>query len=413
MLLFLLAWGAYAPTWQHEVADRSDSIYTSLALDSEGLPHISAFDGVNQSLRYTRLQGQAWRSEVIDGRSGDGAGSHSALALDRQDRPHISYLYFPHDPIRHLRYAHFDGSTWRIQTLDTQGTGHTSIALDAQNQPRISYGGGPTQILKYTRRDGTSWQLETVDTEVVGYTSLKLDSQGIPHISYSGGRYLRYARFDGRTWRLETVDDLGPFSVVFNTSLVLDRQQRPHIAYEGTPGGLKYAHWDGTAWRIEVVNASGGRNPSLALDSGGRPLMSYHDPTFSSGALKLSRFNGLTWQVEIVDSGAVGVYTSLRVDSRDRLHISYNAVARRVLKYARGVPLVLPDLRLNQPSLRTGEPPHSLGHGDEREEEPSYCRSPGDHRPAGNGRGEGAVDGEGISFRESHVYLPARRCCPR
>lgn len=59
---------AGALTWELQVADpRSDAIYTSLVLDSQGRPHVSGMDFNTLVLIYTRFYGSAGRSEVVDG----------------------------------------------------------------------------------------------------------------------------------------------------------------------------------------------------------------------------------------------------------------------------------------------------------------------------------------------------------
>ncbi|MCK4594046.1 T9SS type A sorting domain-containing protein [bacterium] len=143
------------------------------------------------------------------------------------------------------------------------------------------------------------------------------------------------AAFAGE-WHIETVDSDGV--VGSYTSLALDSSGRPHISYydyASGNGNLKYAHWNGSSWQIETVDSEGrvGLHTSLALDSSGRPHISYYD--YTNTALKYARWNGSSWQVQTVDSaGHVGSYTSLALDSNDYPHIAYSDNPNNDLKYA-------------------------------------------------------------------------------
>jgi len=134
---------------------------------------------------------------------------------------------------------------WHIETVDGGIGGHTSISLDSNGYPHISYFDETNYDLKYAYFDGSSWQIETVDSEgYVGiYTSLSLDSGDYPHISYRDETNydLKYAYFDGSSWQIETVDSEG--NVGMSTSLFLDSGDYPHISYyDYTNGYLKYAY---------------------------------------------------------------------------------------------------------------------------------------------------------------------------
>jgi len=126
------------------------------------------------------------------------------------------------------------------------------------------------------------------------------------------------------TWNIETVDSAG--NVGWHSSLALDSGGKPHISYhDAYPNDdLKYARWTGTAWSIQTVDSTGrvGYDSSLALDSWNWPHISYYDAT--NYDLKYARLTKLGWNIETVDSaGEVGQYTSLALDSGGKPHISY------------------------------------------------------------------------------------------
>jgi hypothetical protein len=136
-------------------------------LDSAGHPHISYFDETNDNLKYAYLDGVAgWQIETVDTGDPTGAGDvgrYSSLALDADNRPHISY----YDSINmNLKYAYSDGSSWHLQTADSTGIvgQYTSLVLDADNHPHISY-------YDLTNDDlGYAWRGECVPLQGVGLT---------------------------------------------------------------------------------------------------------------------------------------------------------------------------------------------------------------------------------------------------
>ena len=57
-----------------------------MALDATGLAHISYYDGRNGNLKYAHWTGSAWDIQTVD--SEGGAGGWTSLSLDE---PHSSY----------------------------------------------------------------------------------------------------------------------------------------------------------------------------------------------------------------------------------------------------------------------------------------------------------------------------------
>jgi hypothetical protein len=143
-------------------------------------------------------------------------------------------------------------------------------------------------------------------------------------------------------WRITTVDfgdNPGgvPPDVGCGNSLALDSGGKPHISYYDRGNhSLKYARWSGTNWRITNVDVAdwGGASNSLAVDSRDRPHIAYYD--YGNGDLKYAHWTGSSWRITVVDSGGnVGEYCAIALDSADRPHISYRDVGRGDLKYAR------------------------------------------------------------------------------
>jgi hypothetical protein len=337
--------------WVVETIDSPEFVgyYTSIALDSGNRPHISyckydVTSRVCDDLKYAYYDGSFWQNETVDS-AGD-VGGYTSIALDSNNRPHISYYDATNDD---LKYAYFDGSFWQNETVDSgEDVGEwTSIALDTSDRPHISYYDRTNGDLKYAYFDGSFWQIETVDSagDVGWFTSIALDTSNRPHISYRDftNQSLKYAYFDGLSWQIETVDsgNVGAWS-----SIVLDTNNRPHISYLDSPASrdlsLKYAYFDGSSWQIEIVDSDDGIVgifTSIALDTNNLPHISYCKNI--PGDLKYACFDGLSWQIETIDSaGYVGWWTSIALDSNNRPHISYCSYASDNdysgdLKYAR------------------------------------------------------------------------------
>jgi hypothetical protein len=166
-----------------------------------------------------------------------------------------------------------------------------------------------------------------------GHLSLAVDGASHPHVSfYVETGDLKHAWHNGTTWNVETVDNSA--NVGQYTSLALDSSGRPHISYQNN--GLKYARHDGASWRIETVDAGFGMGwySSLVLDELGLPHISYYDQ--DQHHLKYAWYDSQNWHVETVDStGLVGLHTSMAVDEQGRARISYYESSNQELKHAR------------------------------------------------------------------------------
>lgn len=188
--------------WHIQTVDSEGGQSTSLALDESDYPHISYYDTTNDDLKYAYWDGTNWHIQTVD--SEGAVGWNSSLALDGSSYPHISYY---DGSSNDLKYACWDGSSWHTEAVDSDGYlgASNSLALDSDDHPHISYYDWSTlghsySDLKYAHYDGSLWHIETVKYGGVGGDiSLMLDDADYPHISYDGPNNLNYAHY----WTLD------------------------------------------------------------------------------------------------------------------------------------------------------------------------------------------------------------------
>ncbi len=213
-----------------------------------------------------------------------------SLRLDSSNNPHIA---FGGD---HLYYASYDGSNWTFETVDpSDGVGlFTSLALDSQNKPHITYYDTIHGALKYAFYDGAGWNIITLDGYALSGEENPTNLDASPDTS---SRYV-----GDREWRsfpsglpgegispdaISPITDLTGYGLY--SSIAIDAAGNIHISYyDSVNGNLKYAHTLLDSWIIQTIDFTGdvGLYSSLAVNSSGFGQISYYDKT--NGNLKFA-----------------------------------------------------------------------------------------------------------------------------
>jgi hypothetical protein len=322
---------ALSGPWFVQTVDSSvQTNYLSLALGTDGYPHISYYDFVNKVLKYANWNGSSWNFQTVDSISDP--GYRNRISVDSNNYPCISYS----TNAGVLKYTKWTGASWNIQTVDTSGW-DSSMKLDSNGYPYIAYYAN-WSVLKLANWIGSSWNIQTVDpSSVVGGSSfISIDSSGKPCISYYDltNKALKYANWNGSSWNLQTVDSTGEAGK-YGTALALDSNGCPQIMYcDYVNKVLKYAKWDGSSWVKQTITSNINTNTSigsLVINQTGKACISYVD---NNSQLQYAEWDGSSWNAQTIDNG---YYPSLLIGASGSASIAYMD-SQSHLKYASQLP---------------------------------------------------------------------------
>ncbi len=179
--------------------------------------------------------------------------------------------------------------------------------------------------------------------------SLALDSSGNPVVSWdewdgtSNNIYVN--RWNGSSWvQLGTFLDANTNQNARNPSLALNSSGNPVVSWnewDGTSFNIYVKRWDGSSWVqlgtfLDVNTNRGALNPSLALNSSGNPVVSWNEWDGTSFNIYVKRWDGSSW-VQLggildANTNQDAANPSLALDSSDNPVVSWyeNGTSRNI-----------------------------------------------------------------------------------
>ena len=339
--------------------------YTSLALDGNDKVHISYAGGSGGLSYMTNATGSWVNRGTIDSNIG-----RTGIAVDGSGNAHFSY----YDQVGgDLHYALYSGGTFSQVAIDTAGDvgDYNAIAVDAGGYAHICYYDATNNRLKYATNVTGAWETTQLNSSIPGgkYCSINYNSYGTTgiNIAYQGNGYLYYGSRNSSTgaWTHTRADYLTINSGV-GTSITNDSSGTPHISYavtdaNGTTAQLRYiskpAHGVWMPKVVDSVETKTGLYSSIDARSSGSIYISYFDAVNMDLKVAVVDVNKGVLSLSSVDiDGYVGEYTGIALDSQGIAHVSYYSYEpSEGLKYATNAEFTGPsgDMSINNGSRFT------------------------------------------------------------
>jgi hypothetical protein len=298
---------------------------SSMAYDTNGVLHIVYYDPQKQTMAYgVRLNNHTMSATQAVDTTGVIAGQYLSLAIDQEGRAGIAYFDTTHGD---LRYAHFNGSSWDLQTIDASGaTGlFPALAYTSNDHALISYYHRSKTALRLAEFDGVGWSRTYLDSaqDVGRWTSIAVSKTGEIAIAYehTTAGALKVARNSGKGWTVAAVDRLS--RGVAYTSIAFDSKNQPAVSYYATTSAnLKFAEYDRKGWHPVTLSSKGvqGMYTQLAYDAAGAPNIFYYSGR-GNAAIRVRRV-GKTWSADVLQRGG-GQFIALAQDPDGPLTYSW------------------------------------------------------------------------------------------
>jgi len=368
--------------WSVGVIDSAGTVgqYSSLALDTNRRAHISYYDVSRKTLRYATNYSGSWLTYTLDSQgSGGDVGQYSSIFVDTAGKIHISYYDAVNGRLKYATTSVGSGGVLADQDVPSVPTGLAAVSAD-RNTINLSWTASTDNssvsgykiyrdgdVLYYASTTTTNYSNTSLNPyeqhcyEVTAfdgnnnesarsaqtcartmymniaaasgnyyagsYASMALDSLGLAHIAHTDGNnnFLLTVQDGLGSWSTTTVATGGNKQ---DLSIAVDSSNVEHISYFDQTSypdyNLRYATTILSSWTVTVVDprTSAGYRPSISLDSGEKPHITYY---YNSVGLFAATNAPGSWTTTTIDASVsnAGQQSTSKMDSANKLHVAY------------------------------------------------------------------------------------------
>jgi hypothetical protein len=289
--LMFAYWDDFPPGWVIEEVDTYGDVgqYVDMAVDSNGVPHISYYDDSRGWLNYAYYDtvASSWMTATLDKQDNVDLGLFTSIALSPDDRPYITYYDKTNERIKYI-WETPQGNWALIPQVLITDVG----VMDGDETPVAN------MSLYYEDVDFDVEPPDIPDPDEIhlSYYDSTTDPAEVKDLKYYRGEVdpLNGSISQKQISTLKSGGDVGMYNdIVVNDIDTIDSsdvRKRSICYYDATNGDLEVAEWiDGSGWSTYIVDQVGdvGSYCSINLEKDdGDVTISYYDA--SRGALRFA-----------------------------------------------------------------------------------------------------------------------------
>jgi hypothetical protein len=242
------------------------------------------------------------------------------IAINNAGNPVIASSVATIDDLNQLSVYQWRTNSWQplgneLDTTPSDNASKPSIDLRTDNNPVVAWGENGNIYAKQWDSNGSSWfnlggAIEPIAGNSASDPSLAVDNNNFdrPYVALvendgtSDGVYVQ--KFDDGVWLdVGSALDNNLSQNANQPSLAIRGSFAPHVAFsesDGTSSNIYVKQFDGNDWQavggaLDKTLANNASNPSLALDSTGKPVVAWQEVVSGSSNIYVKRWSGSVW----------------------------------------------------------------------------------------------------------------------